>query len=352
MVEYNAAKAQVPVVLDDVRKITVDLFGFMKENEEFLFSKPEYLSAEKFSKEFREFFSEENGESYTAFIAFRDGNVYLNHDRLNDEQHGPLFENWLFAILAWGHPYSFAAKETEYGRQLPKKTERVNAGSNLLAGVCKAVEIDALKKSGKYDSRKVESELLKDIMNIKEDEEYAEQKIELKEGYEIAREIQSKLEKCQDEMDEVTKARILKAVIKTAGKNKNFDTNLRVLKDLEIHYIYRKAGAKILEPSQYVVEVEEMVDNIFKLIGSDDYTTRQVVSEADRTLDRYYMQIGGSPDIFKQGKDTLKRLTDYPDYNPRAEIPDLYKGEIIKVLNDLKDSLKEIKKRKRKIEFR
>jgi len=351
MVDFESRYEQVPTIFDDVRKETADYLGFMKTGETQLFSKPIYLPRDEFLKTVKkQGIDVSEDKDVKGLIAFRDGNVYLNHDALNED----LFEQWLFAVLTYFQSYAYVLKETEYGKWISeeaKKGKRLESlGSNLLGGICRAVEIDAIKKYSDYDSNVVEEEIMESLTKIKEDEDEPSKR-EVKEGYEIIRKIQDKLEKCKDDITPSARERIVKAVLKAAGRDRKFDWNLREIAEWEIHEIYRAAGAKILEPTKSLVgESESLIDEIFKQLGAGNQG-RDIESNYEEVLDKFNKNIGGPKKAIEIGKDTLKELRKYAKYNPANPIPEEYAKQITRNLNDLKNYLKKVKKRRRKIDF-
>jgi len=345
MVEY-------PIILDDVRKETADYLGFIKEGEKQLFSKPIYLPRDEFPKRIKKL-GLEIGEDVDVkgLIAFRDGNIYLNEDVLEGNQ----FEQWLFAVLTYFQPYAYVLEETEYGKWVSEEAKSGKGleglGSNLLGGICRAVEIDTIKKYRNYYSRDVEREIMKDLKEPEEGEDEVRKK-EVQEGYKIIRDLQDRAKNSKDEMDDITRARIIKAALKVVGRNKKFDSNLKdMYESWEIHEIYREAGAEIHDPPKYAGDVQKLAEEIRDQTGSKR-PAHKIVPKIQKLIRRLDVDIGYNPDETKKLEETLNNLLKYQEYYEYKEIPDEYKDTIISQMDAIISGLDLVKERRRKIFFR
>jgi hypothetical protein len=262
MVEYEDFKSELRRLFEDVKKFMVDELGFYKKNHENLSVSPLLLKEEELYEKIPPFLLKE-GEVAKGYLSFEDGKIYLNYNELNNE----LYKEWTIAILSYLYPYAYVLEETEYGKWVREETKKAKDSetlkekmeslcSFLLGGICKAVELDAIATIKGYEFDKIEDKILENFEINKK--EYPQ----LRKGYELCRELQTKAREFKGEADEITRKRIVKASLLVAGRDKNFDSNYEDLASKPLEEIYSMAGGEVFLPKKKLENVRKLAEEI------------------------------------------------------------------------------------------
>jgi hypothetical protein len=207
-----------------------------------------------------------------GFADFKNYRFVINCNALSKE----FFREEVASILAFLQPYANFYEET--GEEFRLKQ------SKLFPGICKKVELEVDKRLEKvgYKFSEIESELFSFLLD--------ESNQELIKGFRIAEKIASLVPEEFPKKDLVYKA-IIRAASKFDHLDKGFEELLKIAYR-SINDIYILADLAVNKPPLDVMEVENKVNFIYKLIG-EKAQSREIklnLKELSKLLER-----GGAP---------------------------------------------------------
>ncbi|MDI6798985.1 MAG: hypothetical protein QMD12_03280, partial [Candidatus Aenigmarchaeota archaeon] len=183
-----------------------------------------------------------------------------------------LYRERTVAILSRFAPYQFVLYETNYGNWLREETkkaiereewERIKTlGSDVLEGLCRAFEKDALETIKGYEFGEIKKRLREDLEEVSE---------EVREGYELYGKLKEKAEdfvrRGHELVEEThTREKIFKASLLVASRDKYFESNYMELISWPVEKLYAMAGeyspVEVCDPRIEAEDIQELARNI------------------------------------------------------------------------------------------
>ena len=339
-------KLEIPRIFNDVREFTGDFLDLKKPSGLYLSSEVYLFQSGDFLEKLRKVGTDLGDEGTRGFIDFTDGNIYLNFEALAEK----MYREQTFSVITRFQPYAFVLEETPYGKWVREETKKsLKSGtltpqkleylsSNLLDGICRTVELDAVDKVKGYDLGLLKTDILKSLEKSND---------EVREGIKLYRNLQKKAKECTDDIDEMLREQIVRAVLLVAGRDKNFDGNYKDLSSAEVYQIYQEAGYKILNPIESVDEVVRQINEIKgNLVGGQ---TKHVIPELENLSRRLKVDIGAPIEMREKINENIENIKNDSETHPNIPIPKRYHEPTDVLLDEVKSYLDNIKKRKRKI---